>query len=302
MKRPKALVTGATGFIGSHLVRRLAIDGWDVDVIVRRHSNLAEIAGAIRPGSIHVYDGDVDSMSRIMKETAPDTVFHLASQVQTSHRPEDVRPMVESSVLFGAELLEAMAGNRVFNIVNTGTYAQHYEDRAYGPTCLYAALKKAFEDVLRYYVDCAGFKAITLTLFTVYGPGDHRNWLLSQLDGAYREGRTLPMSPGGQLLDMVYVGDVVDAYIAAAGLLRDNAVHGHEEYALSSGVPLSLKKIVAEYRRVTGRDVKVEWGGRPYKKIEIMAPWRTGKALPGWRPVTTLADGLGKTVERPGDK
>ena len=100
------------------------------------------------------------------------------------------------------------------------------------------------------------------------------------------------MSPGEQLIDLVYIDDVVDAFLLAANRLEWNEVIGHEAYGVSSERPISLKELVTIYCRVTGADISVEWGGRPYRPREVMVPWKAGKSLPGWRPKVGLEDGL----------
>jgi nucleoside-diphosphate-sugar epimerase len=283
----RALVTGATGFIGGHLVRALTADGWDVHVLARPSSDTADLGA-----TVHVDDGTADGLAQVMAVAQPDVAFHLAALFLASHQPADVPALVEANVTFGARVAEALAsldGERL--IVSTGTAWQHYDGRRYSPVALYAATKQALADVLRYYADTRQVRVVTLKLFDTYGPGDTRRKLLRLLADAAASGETLEMSGGEQLIDLVHVHDVVAALVRAAEAAtveRD----WYQEYAVSSGAAVSLQDLVETFNQATGRHVHVVWGARPYRPREMFAPWDAGPVLPGWKPEIALADGI----------
>ncbi len=286
----RALVTGATGFLGSHLARRLAQEGWTVHLLARPSSDQSMLAWV--DAVPHLHHGTIADMQAIMAAARPSVVFHLASLFLSRHSPAEVEPLVASNILLPAQLAEAMAGAGVRHLVNTGTSWQHFQDEDYSPTCLYAATKQAFADLLAYWTGSGSLDAVTLELFDTYGPGDRRPKLFSLLRQAAATGTPLEMSPGEQLVDMVFVDDVVEGYLAAAERLLAGKVPGQETYALSSGAPLPLRELVGLYGRVTGREVPVEWGRRAYRPREVMVPWSRGKALPGWAPRVGLEEGI----------
>lgn len=285
-----ALVTGATGFVGSHLVRRLARDGWTIHVLSRVGSRSDEHASpqAIR----HIHDGGIESMLECVARCKPDVVFHLASLFLSEHNTRDVDPLIQSNVLFGSQLLEAMSVNKITRFLNTGTSWQHYENEPYNPVCLYAATKQAFETILEYYVQACSINAITLKLFDTYGPEDHRKKLLTLLKKAALTGVPLDMSPGEQLIDIVHIDDVIEAYIIGAERLLDGQVTKHERYAVSSGSHIPLKELVQVYANAIKRPIPVNWGVRPYRTREVMVPWDHGTLIEAWAPRISLADGL----------
>jgi nucleoside-diphosphate-sugar epimerase len=100
------------------------------------------------------------------------------------------------------------------------------------------------------------------------------------------------MSGGEQLIDLVYINDVIDAYLHAADLIQRDSGNGHATYAVSSGSPLKLRDLVSEYCRITGMKIEIKWGARPYRPREVMVPWSTGVAMPGWSPKVALEEGL----------
>lgn len=292
MKQQRALVTGATGFVGSHLVKHLLADGWSVHVICRPDSDLGQLSSVIERVTVHRFAGDIDSMRAIMRHSKPDAVFHLASLFLSEHQPQDVQRLIESNLLFGAQLAEAMSLEGVRCLVNTGTSWQHYENREYSPVNLYAATKQAYEDLLQYYVEARNLSVITLKLLDTYGPNDPRNKLIKLLLNAAHTHTQLSLSPGGQSIDLVHVEDVVRAYAQAATLQLSGASLEHRSYGVSSGQPISLKALVAELELVHDVQIPVVWGGRAYRPREVMNPWQPATPLPGWKTRISLREGL----------
>jgi nucleoside-diphosphate-sugar epimerase len=290
-KQHVALITGATGFVGSHLVRRLVRDGWQVHIVSRATSilsNTPEFSEII----CHVHDGSTESMVFCVAKAKPDVVFHLASLFLSEHEVKDIEPLIASNVLFGSQLLEAMKINEINCIINTGTSWQHYNNEEYNPVCLYAATKQAFEAILEFYVQACGIKAITLKLFDTYGPDDPRPKLFNLLDKAVTSGIPLDMSLGEQLIDLVHIDDVIDAYLIAVKRLLAGEVSKQENYAVSSKNPISLKELVNLYAELTKQTILVNWGARPYRFREVMVPWNCGVKINNWTPRRTLVKSL----------
>ena len=271
-KQSVALVTGASGFVGGHLARRLLREGWQVHILSRAGSRLPEAPEFLNVIN-HVHDGSTINMVTCLAQIKPDVVFHLASLFLSQHETKDIEPLIQSNVLFGNQLLEAMRVNAITRLINTGTSWQHYNNEDYNPVCLYAATKQAFEAILEFYVQAGGIKAITLKLFDTYGPDDPRPKLFHLLNKAAASGEPLNMSPGEQLIDLVHIDDVVEAYLIAALRLLAGKVSRHEKYAVSSGNPIPLKELVQTYASVSGRDILVNWGSRPYRFREVMKTW-----------------------------
>ncbi len=282
-----AIITGANGFIGSHLAQRLVADGWQVHIVVRPNSSLDLLKQLLGSMSIHRHDGMTESMALIMRRARPDVVFHLASLFLSKHLPKDIEGLVSSNVLFGVQLMEAMATVGISNLINTGTAWQHYKSNEYSPVNLYAATKQAFQDLLAYYVDTGKLKAITLRLCDTYGSNDPRPKLFNLIVQRGVDDPPLELSPGDQYIDIVHVSDVVQAYIVAANRLLTGNVTGHEIYSVTSGKPVKLKDLVEKIQQWLGMKDGVIWGAREYREREVMNPW-VGSTLPGWRPVVDM--------------
>jgi nucleoside-diphosphate-sugar epimerase len=290
--RKEAALTGASGFIGRNLAKRLLSDGWKVNVIARPGSDLKPLSGYAGDLSVHIHDGTMEGMMGLFGNMAPSIVFHLASLFIADHASRDIPRLVNSNILLGLQLVEAMSAKNVKHFINTGTAWQHYRNERYDPVNLYAASKEAFEALLQYYVKARGLKAITLKLFDTYGPNDPRPKLFAFLRGEDQGNQELAMSPGEQLLDLVYVDDVVDAFLTAAARLPNNEGEAYEEYAVSSGRLMALKDLVALFQDISGKKRPIRWGGKPYRAREVMVPWSEGRKIAGWNPKVPIEQGI----------
>lgn len=291
----RAIVTGATGFVGSNLVRRLIEDGWQVSIITRDNSNYDKLDGLEGQISTFTYDGTVERMLEIFSIVKPDIVFHTAALVLTDHQPDQIDALILSNILFGTHLLEAMDKNQVNKMINTGTSWQHFEDAEYDPVCLYAATKQAFEAILTYYSNVKGIKIITLKLLDNYGAGDTRPKLLALLNKLRQStNQTLGMTKGEQIINLVHIRDVTNAYLVSAERLLNNWVQEYESYSVSTEERLSVKQLVELIEEILELKLPIEWGARPYREREVMIPWSSDLKLPGWEPEVSLRAGLQK--------
>ncbi|MBK9322230.1 MAG: NAD-dependent epimerase/dehydratase family protein [Bdellovibrionaceae bacterium] len=167
------LITGATGYTGRFLANKLSKMGFDVHTIQRLESNVNETS-LEKEITVHRIKIDFDSILNLFNNHTFETVFHLASHSSYQCEPDEIPRLIESNILFGIYILEAMAKCGCKNIINTGSYWQHFETIEKEPICLYAATKQAFEDIINYYVFSKKISAISLKLYDTYGPEDNR--------------------------------------------------------------------------------------------------------------------------------
>jgi nucleoside-diphosphate-sugar epimerase len=281
----KALITGATGFVGSHLVRRLADDGWSVDALVRRDN--ADLPQGVRARRD---PGDVDGLTELVGKIRPEVCFHLATEFRGVHVPADIAPMIEGNIHFGNRLAQAVSQTGDCLFLNLGTVWQHYDARAYSPVSLYAATKQAFADLLVFYSEVEALPVVTLELTDTYGPDDPRAKLVPVLAKAVRDGTTLEMTDGTQLIDLVYIDDAVEAILATA------AGDPGSTYGATSGAHVDLRALVAAVERAAGHPIDVRWGVRPSRPREMLTDWTVSPPPPGWRPKVDLDEGLARVL------
>lgn len=291
---PVALITGAGGFIGAILARRLLAEGWRVDLLARPGSIIPD--DLERQGTVHRTTEQTADIVAVVEAARPDVVFHLASLYLADHATADIERLIASNVLLTAQLAEAMttvlpAGKA--RLVATGTAWQHFRGPGYLPVNLYAATKQAGDDLLCYFNDARALSLVRLKLFDTYGAGDTRRKLVQLLIDAAMSGQRLGMSPGEQMMDISHVDDVVEAFVVAGLRLLEAPAPLNEEYFVS-GERWKVRDLVPLVERTLDRHLNVTFGERPYRTREVMDPItpRSEQRLPGWIPKRKLADTL----------
>ena len=279
------LVTGATGYLGGHLARALAADGVPLHFLARESSRVGDLPAI---GSVHRHDGTMASMARIVAEANPRLVYHLASRVLATHSAADVDGLIAGNLALATQLAEACSSLPACGLVTAGTHWQHYGNHRYSPVSLYAAMKQAVDDVLQFYAETTPLNVVSLHLADVYGPNDPRPKILNLLLDAARSGEVLVTTPGEQVIHPIHVDDVVNALRVAGGRVVNSPSDAFSQFAVRPADTVDLRTLASIVAEVSGRPLRIEWGGRPYRAREIMMPWTSGEVLPGWEPCVSL--------------
>ena len=274
----RILVTGATGFVGQHLLPYLEKQGHEVYALVRPSTD----GSKVYTNHLYVFEDDIEHLASYLLENHVDGIIHLASLYIAQHKPADIKNIVTSNVYLGTAVMEAAVKAGVKWFLNTGTIWQNYNVEPYSdrycPVNLYAASKQAFMDMAKYYTEVSDIRFCTLKLCDTYGANDTRRKIFALFEQIAKSGECLKMSPGDQKLDIVHIDNVVRDFEALAEKL-DNGEQLREEYVVSSGRQRSLKEIAKQYEIDHQVILNIEWGGRPYRKREVMVPY-IGHQLP----------------------
>ena len=274
----RILVTGATGFVGQHLLPYLEKQGHEVYALVRPSTD----GSKVYTNHQYVFEDDIEHLASYLLENHVDGIIHLASLYIAQHKPADIKNIVTSNVYLGTAVMEAAVKAGVKWFLNTGTIWQNYNVEPYSdrycPVNLYAASKQAFMDMAKYYTEVSDIRFCTLKLCDTYGANDTRRKIFALFEQIAKSGECLKMSPGDQKLDIVHIDNVVRDFEALAEKL-DNGEQLREEYVVSSGRQRSLKEIAKQYEIDHQVILNIEWGGRPYRKREVMVPY-IGHQLP----------------------
>jgi nucleoside-diphosphate-sugar epimerase len=287
----KILLTGATGFVGSHLVKALVELGMDVSCLVRPNSTLDPLS--FHYPEIHFYpiESTYESILKALSEARPECVIHVSGYACGLHEATDLDPIMQSNFQMPLYLLEAMNAVECRYLVNTGTFWEFYHSSTFVPVSLYAAMKYAFQNVIDYYVSAHHFSAITLRLGDVYGPRDSRNKVIPSLLRSSLSGTCLDMTEGEQLMFPIYIEDVVSAYLVALkAVLSLGQVHLIRDVFPER--PLTLKEVVSVFDSVLPHPLRINWGKLPYRSRTIMTWKKPVEYLEGWAPRVSLQEGL----------
>ena len=290
----KILITGATGFIGKHLTRRLLEHKYDIYSIIRKSSAKKNLD---KKNIKYFIDGNsIKELITFFKKERFDGVIHLASCFIVEHKSEEIADLVNSNILFSTKVLEASVITNVHWFINTGTFWQHYQNKEYSPVNLYAATKQAFEVIAKFYMETSSINFVTLKLNDTYGPGDTRPKIFNIWKKIAENGETLVMSTGEQLIDMTYIDDVIDAYIKMIELIKNDELKSFsgKSFIVSSDRLIKLKELADIFSKVTQKRLNINWGGKSYRKREVMMPWNKGERIPGWNPKVSFEEGMRK--------
>lgn len=291
-KVKKILLTGATGYIGSNLSKELYLSGYEVHIIIRGKSKLNLINEFKHNINIHVFDGRTVDLCHIISNINPDIAIHLASLFVGQHKLSQIENLIDSNILFATQVLESCLNTHVKYFINTGSQWQNYNGEDYNPVNLYAATKEAFENIANYYIDVSNMRMITLKLIDTYGPFDPRPKIINLLKEAYISGEKLEMSAGEQELGLLYIDDVVKAYLIAIEKIQRIEKNNHETFLVLPKEIYTLKGVVNIFQSVIGKNLNIEWGKKAYKDREMMKVYTKGKNILEGQETVSLYDGI----------
>ncbi len=283
----KAFVTGATGFLGRHLLRALQRRG-------------------IAPQGFGRSDGDVrdaEALRTAVLAAKPDWIFHMAADTRRSRDVSLLPEMFQTNVVGTMNLLCAAQTVAPSALVAVGTFEEYgdnptpfREDMAPRPLSPYG-LTKSLASIL---VAGAGRSVLPATVIrfpVLYGDGQAADTFVGGACTAIKSGGRFPMTRGEQSRDFLYIDDAVDALIAAA---ENIDVCRGEVFNACTGVALSLREAVHTIGAIAGRKDFADIGARPYRPNEQM--YYVGDCTKiaqriGWKAQTPFAEGIRKTLK-----
>ncbi|MDR0824621.1 MAG: NAD-dependent epimerase/dehydratase family protein, partial [Prevotella sp.] len=267
------LITGATGFVGGHLVNELKQSN-NIYFLLRKKDK------EIHHDNNFYFNSNIEELHSYILENEIEGIIHLASLFLSSHSEKDVKSLIDSNVYLGTAILESAINSQVRWFLNIGTFWQHFapDSSNYNPVNLYAATKQAFIDMAKYYEEISNIKFVTLKICDTYGPNDTRSKIFNIWNRIAETGEELPMSPGEQYMDILHINDVISGIIHLTEML-DSDQKLYDSYALYSDKRFKIKDLAIEFERITEKKLNIIWGGRRYREREVMIPWLLGNKL-----------------------
>jgi UDP-glucuronate 4-epimerase len=310
----RLLVTGAAGFIGSHLIEALVSRGDEVVGVdnfdafyprAMKERNLAEVGR--RPG-LSFWERDVLDVAAVRERLTPETVVvHLAAKAGVRPSLADPVGFARANVAGTAAVLEAARQAGVSRIVfgssssvyGDSTPAPFREDAvAVVPVSPYAATKRAAELLLSSVAPIYGFRAASLRFFTVYGPRQRPDLAIHAFTRKMVEGDTLTLfGDGTQARDYTYCDDII-AGVLAAIRWTDTAPVGVETFNLGGNRPIATEDMMAEIAKALGVRPKVEWAPmQPGDVQRTAADLTKSSSVLGYTPKTPFPEGIRRFVQ-----
>ena len=258
------LLTGATGFLGSHLLEGLLHAKYKVVITKRTTSDCWRISEHL--SKITSYNTDETELEQIFKDHQIETIIHTATCY--GRKGESDLEIFKSNVLFSMDLLECAKKYNTDSFFNTDSLQFKYLNS-------YTLSKKHFAEWGKSYSVSSKLKFVNLKLEHVYGPKDDESkfisWFIQQLKS---EAAEIKLTAGTQKRDFVYVKDVVSAYLIL--LEKRKEMSNFEEFEVGSGQSIQvkdfLKKLMKEYEKINLKIIKskVIFGSLSYRENEQM--------------------------------
>ncbi|MGH9545870.1 MAG: NAD-dependent epimerase/dehydratase family protein [Terriglobales bacterium] len=289
----RILITGASGFIGSHLCQRLLQEQDEVHAIYRTQTP-PENSGA-RWWRADL--SDESAVRALFRDIRPDVIFHLASHVKGAPNLEHVLPTFRSNLQSTVNLLTLAAERGCRRMVITGSLAEpEPENGELFPSAPYAAAKWASSGYARMFHALYQLPVVIARVFMVYGPAQQDlTKLIPYVILSILRGEMPKISSGGRPVDWIYVSDVIDGFMALA---EKPGIDGGT-FELGSGSMISIRDIVQQLAAVVDPKAKVEFGAladRPLEPTRLAKVEETFARL-GWKPKVSLREGLERTVD-----
>lgn len=291
--RRRVLVTGASGFIGAHLIRSLARSGARVHGVARKDPGMPRETMEWHRGDL----GDPDFVRDVIQACHPEIVFHLASHVSGSRGLEAVFPTLRGNLVSTVNVLQEMTREGCHRVVLAGSMEEpDSEGAAPLPGSPYAAAKWAASGYARMFHALYETPVALARIFMVYGPGQWDDGkLVPYVIRSLLRGNPPQIGSGVRPVDWIYVDDVV------AGLLAMGAGRGPlaRSVDLGTGVLTTVREVVEQIEGLMGMEGEARFGTRPDRPLEQVrkADVAASEAALGWRPAVSLREGLEKTIE-----
>jgi UDP-glucuronate 4-epimerase len=308
------LVTGAAGFIGSHLVEALLAQGSEVIGLdnfdpfyprAMKERNLAEVGQDSR---FSFREQDLMDVAALRALLTPETVLvHLAAKAGVRPSLADPVGYAQTNVTGTAAVLEAARQVGVSRIV-FGSSSSVYGDStpvpfredavAVVPVSPYAATKRAGELLLGSVAPIYRFRAASLRFFTVYGPRQRPDLAIHSFARKMVEGQTLTLfGDGTQARDYTYCDDIVAGVLAAVAWTATAPV-GVETFNLGGNRSIATEAMVAEIARALGVQPRIEWAPmQPGDVQQTAADLTKSGAVLGYAPKTPFPEGIRRFIQ-----
>jgi UDP-glucose 4-epimerase len=297
------LVTGAAGFIGSHLVRRLVTAGAEVNVVLKKEAAPWRIQDIIDQLTVFECDiTDYPSLQNTLSSLQPQIVFHLSAHVDVTRSWEFVHSLVLHNIQGTINIITALKDTGFKSFVYAGSSEEYgnlpsplSESQRESPISPYSFSKLSGTLFCQMAARTFDLPITVLRFFPTYGPYQEGSMLIPAAIRELLAGREFRMTHGEQRRDFIYVDDVVEAFLRVAACEKTAG----EVFNVGTGVPRKVKEVIDIITKQIGKECSVLRGAIPCRKGEGDECYSNNQKLLdviGWAPEISLEEGLAITV------
>jgi len=307
----KALVTGAAGFIGSHLCERLVSQGWDVigldnfDPFYSKQIKKANIGGLVSSGKFELVEGDIrdsECVERMLSTGDIDIIVHLAAKAGVRPSIEDPIGYQDVNINGTMVMLASAVGSGVKKFIfasSSSVYGNNEKvpfsetDNVDFPISPYAATKKAGELLCHTYSHLYDIDMTCLRFFTVYGPRQRPDLAIHKFARLIEIGEPIPVFGDGSMRrDFTYIDDIIDGVVAAM-----DSCSGYEIYNLGESRPVRLDELIIAIEKALGKKAIINLlRGQPGDVKKRYDDEKKAEKRLDYSPKTEIAAGLANFV------
>jgi len=289
---PKILLTGATGFLGSYLLKSFIRDNHEIIILKRSESNTNKIESL--KGNYVFYDIEKENIDDIFRIEKPEIIIHTACSYGKNN--ESITNLVKTNLIFSLEIFEASIRHETKLFVNVDSLLPKKVSN-------YSFSKSQFSDWLR--INTYDINIVNIKIEQMYGPDTNKNkffgWLFNNIISNSTE--KIDLTSGVQKRDFIYIDDVVDAFNLI--IKNRNQIKGFKDLDLGTGnfvkVKDFVKAIALEVEEIYKIKVfnRLNFGAVPYRDCEIMKPILDNSIIRslGWNPRYTYKEGIKETLK-----
>ncbi len=294
----RILVTGGSGFLGTHLLRALVEQGHSVkNIDLRESKEFPTIISDVR---------DAEKMEAEIKDV--DLVFHLASLIEAGESVKFPQKFVDYNISGTVSVLEAMRKNNVPTFIFSSSAAIYGEPKTIPiteddrtlPINPYGMTKLAMEGLISSYVASFGMTGVALRYFNLYGPEEHHepetHALPRFIEQIYSDQEVTVWGNGGHLRDYIHIRDIVAGHLSAISFSSEHQSKYHY-FNLSTEKPASVLDLVSAIEKCLGKKARVvNHPDRPGDPRQLYASAQKAHEQMGWKAEISLEDGIAETV------
>jgi nucleoside-diphosphate-sugar epimerase len=300
------LITGASGFIGSHLTRKLVDQGAQVHALTSAVSSVYPVRLMDIRERITMHEGNLNdrsAMDSVVAAARPQIVWHLGAYTHVGKSWSRVDECIQTNIQGTVNLLQALEGTGYRRFVYTGT-SEIYgdievpfrEDAHVNPISPYSVSKYAGERYCRMFHQGHKWPIVCVRPFNAYGPYQTPDRVIPEIIVRALRKQSLKMTQGRQTREFNFVEDLADGFVLAG---TTDGIEG-EIINIGCGEEVSMRDLAVTILDVMGNPITPEFGALPDRPTEI---WRMycdstkARTMLGWAPQHTLREGLARTIE-----